>query len=82
MLILFVQHYLSYMNSLRVSEYCSAVESLYHYFDRRQLPAQTPTTTTATTSAPKKQEDENVNMHYRYAALNLASLHYRFGHRY
>ncbi|KAH9502781.1 Anaphase-promoting complex subunit 5 [Bulinus truncatus] len=28
-------HFLSYINSLRVKEYCTAIHSLYHYFDRK-----------------------------------------------
>lgn len=66
-------HFLSYLNSLRVREYCTAVHNLFHYFDRKtsfnidQNPAQ------------GKGKDEEV--YRRYAALNLASLHYRFGHK-
>lgn len=72
-----LQHYLSYLNNLRVSEYCSAIESLYHYFDRQQ--ATFPNHHLAT--AKPKTDEEACSRGFRYAALNLASLHYRFGHR-
>jgi len=72
--LLIFQHFLSYLNSLRVKEYCTALHNLFHYFDRK---------TTATFSKgqgqgrPNKEEE----VHRRYAALNLAALHYRFGHK-
>ena len=28
-------HFLSYMNNLRLGEYCTALHNLYHYFDRK-----------------------------------------------
>ncbi|PVD22360.1 hypothetical protein C0Q70_18170 [Pomacea canaliculata] len=64
-------HFLSYLNSLRVKEYCSALHSLYHYFDRnaRLMGEVTPS---------KKWEEE---VSRRYAALNLAALHSQFDHK-
>ena len=71
------QHFLSYLNSLRVKEYCTALNNLFHYFDRK-------TSFTVEQTPPQqgqnKHKDEEV--HRRYAALNLAALHYRFGHKY
>ncbi|XP_076090764.1 anaphase-promoting complex subunit 5-like [Mytilus galloprovincialis] len=65
-------HFLSYLNSLRVKEYCTALHNLYHYFDRN-------TNIGSDGSSGNKNREEAVSR--RYAALNLASLHYRFGHR-
>ncbi|XP_014241164.1 anaphase-promoting complex subunit 5 [Cimex lectularius] len=60
-------HFLSYMNCTRVKEYCGAVDSLYHYFDRK---------------APSSYEDEAVRCKgLRFAALNLAILQAKFNHR-
>ncbi|CAH1785514.1 unnamed protein product [Owenia fusiformis] len=65
-------HFLSYLNNLRVNEYCGAINSLYHYFDRHQL---------TNPNAGSKVKEEDYGRSFRYAALNLAALHYRFGHR-
>lgn len=60
-------HFLSYLNCLRVREYCGAVNSLFHYFDRK---------------APSSYEDEAVRCKgLRYAALNLAILQAQFNHK-
>ncbi|KAK3604055.1 hypothetical protein CHS0354_028688 [Potamilus streckersoni] len=64
-------HFLSYLNSLRVKEYCTAVHNLYHYFDRN-------VNLMETNSTNKGKEEDTCR---RYAALNLALLHYRFGHK-
>ncbi|XP_048245886.1 anaphase-promoting complex subunit 5-like isoform X1 [Haliotis rufescens] len=66
-------HFLSYLNSLRVKEYCTAVHNLYHYFDRNA------NLTGETTGQANKNREEDVCR--RYAALNLAALQYRFGHK-
>ncbi len=76
--IFFLQHYLSYMNYLRMYEYCGAVDSLYHYFDRQTAINEQPP---SSANQRQKTEDETTNRSYRYAALNMAALHYRFGHR-
>ncbi|KAK6195948.1 hypothetical protein SNE40_001269 [Patella caerulea] len=62
-------HFLSYLNSLRVKEYCTAIHNLYHYYDRNAKISSTSTTA-------KDKEDLSI----RYAALNVAALHFRFGH--
>ncbi|BFZ20186.1 hypothetical protein BsWGS_23225 [Bradybaena similaris] len=67
-------YFLSYMNSLRLKEYCTALHNLYHYFDRK---AGTPSD--AGNSNKKKGTSDEVAM--RYAALNLASLQFRFGNK-
>lgn len=69
-------HFLSYLNSLRVKEYCTALHNLFHYFDRKTLFSVDQNQTQQGQNKPKDDE-----VHRRYAALNLASLHYRFGHR-
>ncbi|XP_035670806.1 anaphase-promoting complex subunit 5-like [Branchiostoma floridae] len=72
---LFVEaHYLSYLNSMNVYEWCGAVQSLHLYFDRFSLHSQH-------NQQSKPNEDAMAARSYRYAALNLASLHCRFGHR-
>ena len=68
------------MNSLRLFEYCGAVDSLYHYFDRQTSINETPMPPTGVPQKPKP-EDDVTSRSYRYAALNMAVLHYRFGHR-
>ncbi|XP_017876328.1 anaphase-promoting complex subunit 5 [Ceratina calcarata] len=61
-------HYLSYLNCLRVNEYCGAIDSLYHCFDRL---------------APLENRSvpEDRSRIFRYAALNLAVLHAQFNHK-
>ncbi|XP_076316414.1 anaphase promoting complex subunit 5 ida isoform X1 [Tachypleus tridentatus] len=66
-------HYLSFLNNLRVREFCGAIESLYHHFDRSTLIV--PQDSKAVTVA------EETTRSFRYAALNLAILHAKFGHR-
>ncbi|XP_043925702.1 anaphase-promoting complex subunit 5 [Protopterus annectens] len=63
-------HYLSYLNSLRVQDVFSSTHSLLHFFDRLIL----------TGSDSKSNGDEGHGRSLRYAALNLAALHCRFGH--
>ncbi|XP_034947106.1 anaphase-promoting complex subunit 5 [Chelonus insularis] len=58
-------HYLSYLNCLRVNEYCGALDSLHHCFDQF-LP-----NSSRITSDDKSRT-------FRYAALNLAALHAQF----
>ncbi|CAH1119671.1 unnamed protein product [Phaedon cochleariae] len=60
-------HFLLYLNYLRVDEYCGALDSLLHSFDRNIDPDL------------KCFNDEKSKRH-RFAALNLAILHYHFGH--
>ncbi|XP_011314211.1 anaphase-promoting complex subunit 5 [Fopius arisanus] len=61
-------HYLSYLNCLRVNEYCGAQDSLYHCFDRL---------------APleNRSATDDRSRTFRYAALNLAALHAQFDHK-
>ncbi|KMQ90055.1 anaphase-promoting complex subunit 5-like protein [Lasius niger] len=61
-------HYLSYLNCIRVSDFCGAVDSLYHCFDRL---------------APLENQStpEDRSRTFRYAALNLAVLHAQFNHK-
>nr|CAI5862934.1 unnamed protein product [Callosobruchus analis] len=60
-------HFLSYLNYLRVDEFCGAMSSLLHCFDASLDPN------------VKYYNDEKSKRH-RFAALNLAILHYHFGH--
>ncbi|XP_028680104.1 anaphase-promoting complex subunit 5 [Erpetoichthys calabaricus] len=63
-------HYLSYLNSMRVQDVFVSTHSLLHYFDRLILSG----------SDSKSNGDEGYGRSLRYAALNLAALHCRFGH--
>ncbi|KAK7799949.1 hypothetical protein U0070_008021 [Myodes glareolus] len=63
-------HYLSYLNNLRVQDVFSSTHSLLHYFDRLIL----------TGAEGKSNGEEGYGRSLRYAALNLAALHCRFGH--
>ncbi|XP_071374925.1 anaphase-promoting complex subunit 5 isoform X4 [Centroberyx affinis] len=63
-------HYLNYLNSMRVQDIFISTHSLLHYFDRLILSG----------SEGKSNGDEGYGRSLRYAALNLASLHCRFGH--
>ncbi|XP_036869990.2 anaphase-promoting complex subunit 5 isoform X2 [Manis javanica] len=63
-------HYLSYLNNLRVQDVFSSTHSLLHYFDRLIL----------TGAESKSNGEEGYGRSLRYAALNLAALHCRFGH--
>ncbi|XP_045463070.1 anaphase-promoting complex subunit 5 [Harmonia axyridis] len=59
-------HFLAYLNYIRVKEYCGAIESLYGCFDLNQI--------------EEIKNNEDKPKYTRYAALNLAALHYHFGH--
>lgn len=71
------QHFLSYLNCLRVKEYCTAVHNSFHYFDRK-----TGVSVDPDPNPPSQNKQKEEEVHRRYAALNLAALHYRFGHKY
>ena len=68
------------MNNLRVAEYCGAMESHHHYFDRQHAAAATGQAQGGK-GGKQAPEDEGLSRWFRYAALSLASLQYRFGHR-
>ncbi|KAK9729719.1 Anaphase-promoting complex subunit 5 [Popillia japonica] len=61
-------HFLEYLNYLRVKDFCGAIESLYHCFDK-------------STAVNGKGSIEDKTKSYRFAALNLAVLHYYFNHK-
>ncbi|XP_032229925.2 anaphase-promoting complex subunit 5 [Nematostella vectensis] len=69
-------HYLSYLNCLRVGEYKQTVDSLHQYFDQQQgnKASSKPAIEGAEVMEEKGQS-------FRYAAMNLAALHSRLGHR-
>ncbi|RZF48027.1 hypothetical protein LSTR_LSTR002093 [Laodelphax striatellus] len=58
-------HYLSYLNYLRTKEFCGAMHSLRHYFDRMTM----------------SMTQEEKNKSFRYAALNIAILHAQFNQK-
>lgn len=51
-------------------EYCGAIDSLFHCFDRNTALAASSSTT------------DDKNRSFRYATLNLAILHAQFGQKY
>ncbi|XP_061674092.1 anaphase-promoting complex subunit 5 isoform X2 [Syngnathoides biaculeatus] len=63
-------HYLNYLNSIRVQDIFLSAHSLLHYFDRLILSG----------NEGKSNGEEGYGRNLRYATLNLASLHCRFGH--
>ncbi|XP_037113728.1 anaphase-promoting complex subunit 5 isoform X1 [Syngnathus acus] len=63
-------HYLNYLNSIRVQDIFLTTHSLLHYFDRLILSG----------NEGKSNGEEGYGRNLRYATLNLASLHCRFGH--
>ncbi|CAH1961189.1 unnamed protein product [Acanthoscelides obtectus] len=60
-------HFLSYLNYLRVDEFCGAMRSLFNCFDAGLDPN-------------VKYFGDGKSKRHRFAALNLAILHYHFGH--
>nr|XP_020449484.1 anaphase-promoting complex subunit 5-like [Monopterus albus] len=62
----FAEHYLNYLNSMRVQDIFLSAHSLLHYFDRLILSG--------------NEGNEGYGRSLCYAALNLASLHCSFGH--
>ena len=61
-------YFLSYLNSLRMNEFVGAVDSLYDASYH------------IISSTNSKIFLDDINKNFRYAALNLASLHARLGH--
>ncbi|MBZ3876379.1 Anaphase-promoting complex subunit 5 [Sciurus carolinensis] len=59
-----------YLNNLQVQDVFSSTHSLLHYFDHLIL----------TGAESKSNGEEDYDQSLRYAALNLAALHCRFGH--
>lgn len=64
-------HYLSFLNCMRVKEVVGAMDSLYASFNQAVIEF----------VASGKQSQEEINKGFRTAALNLAALHARLGHR-
>ncbi|XP_072936844.1 anaphase-promoting complex subunit 5 [Epargyreus clarus] len=63
-------HFLSFLNCIRMKEFCGAQDSLYNCFDR---------TMSSTCGTSVVCNDKNKN--FRYAALNRAAMHTKFGHK-
>lgn len=68
-------HFLSYLNSLRLKEYCGAVSSLHQCFNNTHN-----NNNFSDELFDNLVLNEDMNKGFRYAALNLAALHARFGH--
>lgn len=72
-------HYVSFLNCLRTMEFKEALDSLYHYFEQQQS---WQGESAANKIVGDSEETEAERCHrFRYAALILAALHCRFGHR-
>ncbi|XP_063966516.1 anaphase-promoting complex subunit 5-like [Lytechinus pictus] len=67
-------YYLSYLNCLRIKEFCGAVHNLHCYFDHMMPQVKGD-------SNGNNNDQEQVRQNFRYAALNLAGLHCRLGHK-
>eukprot|EP00057_Strongylocentrotus_purpuratus_P021042 XP_011675516.1 PREDICTED: anaphase-promoting complex subunit 5 isoform X2 [Strongylocentrotus purpuratus] len=67
-------YYLSYLNCLRIKEFCGAVHNLHCYFDHMMPQVKGD-------SNSNNNDQEQVRQNFRYAALNLAGLHCRLGHK-
>ncbi|KAF5289260.1 hypothetical protein FQA39_LY15190 [Lamprigera yunnana] len=61
-------HFLNYLNYLRVKEFCGAINSLFHCFDKSGF-------------VDSKGNVDEQSKAFRFAALNLAVLYFHFGHR-
>lgn len=68
-------YYLTYLNSLRVKEYCGAIDALLLYFNLNL----NENTSNPTNKAPNRSLTDNNTC--QYAALNMALLHYYFGNK-
>lgn len=66
-------HFLSFLNCLRVKEFCGAQDSLYNCFDRSIFAGQNNTLSLCLSNCDR-------NKNFRFAALNRAAMHAHFGH--
>ena len=71
-------HYLSYLNSLRIQDFCQAVKSLYWSSDRSCF--QSESFFNPDTANDNDKMGEDADRGFRYAALNVAAMHARFQH--
>ena len=83
-------HYLSYLNCVRVKEYCGAIYSLHRSFNRdggALAGANSPNGSGGSDAnrlikfPSSTLSNEELDRGFRYAALNLASLHAWFNNR-
>lgn len=74
-------HALTYLNSLRVRDFFSSLDSYHHAYDQSSCRenGQTMISTDATQSATDPQP-KSTNKGLQYSSLNLAILHMQFGH--
>ena len=74
-------HYLSYLNSLRIHDFCQAVKSLYWSSDRSCFQSESFYCPENSQSNDNEKLSEDADRGFRYAALNLAAMHARFQHQ-
>ena len=72
-------HFLSYLNCLRIKDYCEAINNLRKCFSGTSLLSNK--NQLEYTQAGPLANIEDTNRGYRYAALNIAALHARFSHK-
>ena len=72
-------HFLSYLNCLRVKDYCEAINNLRKCFSGTSALANKSQLDYMQSGSLTNIEDSNRG--YRYAALNIAALHARFNHK-
>lgn len=75
-------HALTYLNSLRVRDFFSSLDSYHHAYDQsssRETASATATTDT-NQSASTNNQTKSSNKGLQYSSLNLAVLHMQFGH--
>ncbi|XP_026487717.2 anaphase-promoting complex subunit 5 [Vanessa tameamea] len=63
-------HFLSFLNCIRMKEFCGAQDSLYNCFDRAVF-----------NMCGNGNMINDRNKNFRYAALNRAAMHTQFGHK-
>ncbi|XP_060802230.1 anaphase-promoting complex subunit 5 isoform X2 [Amyelois transitella] len=69
-------HFLSFLNCIRMREFCGAQDSLYHCFDRTVFSVSNNNNNVHNNN-PCNDKNKNI----RYAALNRAAMHTQFGHK-
>ncbi|XP_059048895.1 anaphase-promoting complex subunit 5 [Achroia grisella] len=73
-------HFLSFLNCIRMKEFCGAQDSLYNCFDRTVFNV-TTNNNNANNNNNNNSSCNDRNKNFRYAALNRAAMHTQFGHK-
>lgn len=75
-------HALTYLNSLRVRDFFSSLDSYHHAYDQSSCRETVATVSTNNDSGqpPSENHFKGTNKGLQYSSLNLAILHMQFGH--